>query len=327
MRSEPRRALSFDNEKGQTFEDWRVRCRAKLTELLGLEVPAVGSVRQLRKTAYKGIDIQALVMEIDDTLSIPAYFLSPRSARVFRSAVIAIHGHLHSINDVVFDEETEHRAFALRLAQAGHVVLCPVLRGFDALADLAAQLEGYVLDYVTPGQHYSLAMDSFLRGKPMLTEHVEDLLRWEEWFTDTARVNVIDVAGLSYGGDLAFTYPAFSNRVRRIFASGTLGSFSAIYPRCYNAPAHCIPSILEWMDRSDIAGLNAPRPSMFHYGELDFPGPTNWSAAYNETVEESFKEVQSIYSAAGYAENAKLVVTEGAGHVMGIEDMLAFFAH
>jgi dienelactone hydrolase len=264
-------------------------------------------------------------MDIADTLSIPAYLLVQHETEASRSAVIALHGHLDCIDDILFDERTPHRAFALRLAQAGHIVLCPVLRGFDALADVAAQLEGHVLDYWTQGQHYSLAMEGFLYGRPMLATHIEDLLRWEQWFAETTRLDHVDVAGLSYGGDLAFTYPVFSDRVSRIFASGTFGSFSAIYSRCYNAPAHCIPGILQWMDRSDIAGLNAPRPTVFHYGALDVPGPANWSAAYNETVGKAFEELQAIYSGAGCGENVRIVVTEGVGHEMGVADMLAHF--
>jgi hypothetical protein len=62
-----------------------------------------------------------------------------------------------------------------------------------------------------------------------------------------------------YGGDLALTYAVFSTRVCRIFASGTLGSFEPIFSEGRNAPAHCVPGVLEWLDRADIAGLNAPR--------------------------------------------------------------------
>jgi len=150
----------------------------------------------------------------------------------------------------------------------------------------------------------------------MIGQTIEDLLCWESWLVQTKKIDTLDVAGLSYGGDLAFCYPIFSKRVRKIFASGTLGSFSAIYTRCYNAPAHCIPGVLNWMDCSDMAGLNAPRPITLHYGELDKPGDSNYSASYNETVEKSIDELREIYRAFG-AENAvSLEVTPARGHEM-----------
>ena len=119
-------------------------------------------------------------------------------------------------------------------------------------------------------------------------------------------------------------YPVFSGRVRRIFASGTMGSFSVIFKRCYNAPAHCIPGILEWMDRSDIAGLNAPRPLAIHFGELDTPSSTNASASYNETVPQSMQELRDIYKVFGSEEAVKLIVTPNKHHEMDIPELLKF---
>jgi hypothetical protein len=112
--------------------------------------------------------------------------------------------------------------------------------------------------------------------------------------------------------------------VERIFASGTFGSFAPIFARCYNAPAHCIPNILLWMDRADIAGLNAPRPIALHYGERDRPSPTNYSAAYNDTVPEAVRQLKKIYAAAGAEGNVQLIVSAGKGHEMDLDALRAF---
>ncbi|MGD0112974.1 MAG: hypothetical protein ABSD48_14030 [Armatimonadota bacterium] len=173
---------------------------------------------------------------------------------------------------------------------------------------------------------YSLVTDGLLHGKSLLGETVDDLLRWEQWLVVHRTIRQIDVAGISYGGDLALTYPVFSERVGRIFASGTLGSFSWIFTRCYNAPAHAIPGILAWVDRSDIAGLNAPRPIALHYGELDIPGPENYSASYNESVPGSSEELRAIYRAFGAEERISLHVSAGKGHEMDVDCLIRFLA-
>jgi pimeloyl-ACP methyl ester carboxylesterase len=204
-------------------------------------------------------------------------------------------------------------------------VLCPELRGFGALMDLADGLEIDRLDYwIGRYSQFTLVTDGFLTGRTLIGETVEDLLRWEAWLAESYGIEEVDVAGISYGGDLSLIYPVFSDRVRRIFASGTLGSFSVIFQRCYNAPAHCIPGILEWMDRSDIAGLNAPRPLAIHYGELDTPSPTNASASFNETVPKSMEELEDIYAAFGARDAVNLVVTRRRGHEMDITALLDF---
>jgi dienelactone hydrolase len=320
------RKLAFASWSGEPHA-WRDACREKLADLLGLYDPAEvepGDVTLLRRTRRKGVRIDALVMRITAGLSIPAYLLTPQDASA-RGAVMAIHGH-GEVGPCLGLRDDYHHAFALRLAEAGYLVLCPELRGFGVLQDLAVQDEGARLDYWAWGRHmaYSLVTDGFLYGRTLIGDTAMDLLRWETWLAAEQGIATLDVAGISYGGDLALIYPAFSRRVRRIFASGTLGSFSVIFRRCYNAPAHCIPGILRWMDRADIAGLNAPRPIAFHYGERDRPGPDNHSASYNETVGPSLRDLRAIYRAFAAERNVHLTVSPDMHHEMDVPALLHF---
>ncbi len=317
------RRLSFSRFSGSP-EEWKEQARDILAVLLKVRQQAPGQVRELREIIHQGIKIKALLMTIDEQLSIPAYLLLPASREGPKSAVMAIHGH-GRVEPCLGAEDDYHHKFALELAKAGHLVLCPELRGFGALMDLADGLEIDRLDYwIGRYGQFTLVTSGFLTGRTLIGETVEDLLRWEAWLAQNLGIKEFDAAGISYGGDLSLIYPVFSGRVRRIFASGTLGSFSIIFQRCYNAPAHCIPRILEWMDRSDIAGLNAPRPLAIHYGELDTPSPTNASASYNETVAQSVEELRDIYGAFGSREAVTLIVTPGSEHEMDIKALLDF---
>ena len=46
-----------------------------------------------------------------------------------------------------------HNGFALFLARQGYVVLCPELRGFGVLMDMARDIDGARLDYWNWGNH------------------------------------------------------------------------------------------------------------------------------------------------------------------------------
>lgn len=321
------RALSFARFTGKP-EAWKKACREKLAELLGYVPPSSpAAVRRLRAIEHEGVTIEAWVMTVNKDLSMPAYLLIPKSGGRRGHAIMAVHGHGHA-EPCVGLRDDYHHAFALRLAQAGHLVLCPELRGFGALVDMAKSDENHWLDYWggERGGQFTLVTDGFLYGKTLIGQTIEDLIRWEDWLAETKGVKTVDTAGISYGGDLVITYPAFSKRINKIYTSGSMGSFAPIFARCYNAPAHCIPRVLQWMDRSDIAGLSAPRPIRLHYGELDKPGPHNASASYNETVEPALVELRAIYRAFGAEKRVSMRVTPGRWHEFENEDLLAFLA-
>jgi dienelactone hydrolase len=319
------RLLSFKNAS-RSLDQWQTACKQKLTELLGVQMPKPAKVTELRQAMHEGVQVKLVVMQVSDGLSIPAYLLLPAKDARPGTAIMAIHGH-GTAEGCLFDHDYHHD-FPVELAKAGNIVLCPALRGFGALADLAAGLEGHRLDYWNWGKirAYSLATDAFQRGQTLIGMTVEDLLRWEAWLAESMAVKKVVAVGISYGGDLALTYPVFSSRVSAIFASGSLGSFDPIFARCYNAPAHCIPGVLNLMDRADIAGLNAPRPITLQYGELDKPSKDNFSASYNETVAGSITELKAIYAKAGVEDRVKLVVTPNQGHVMDVTAAKEFLA-
>ncbi len=322
------RRLSFANFRG-TPQAWRKACRDKLAELIGPGAPGPSPCRAklVRSIRHEGVHIEACVMQVDECLSIPAYLLSREASAKRDRAVMTIHGH-GAVEPCVGLHDDYHHQFALRLAQAGHLVLCPALRGFGPLGDVAFGDPDYCLDYWRSerGRQFTLVSDAFLYGQTVIGQTIEDLLRWETWLAEHCGVRTIDVAGISYGGDLAVTYPVFSDRVGRIYASGTMGSFEGIFSRCYNAPAHGIPGVLNWMDRSDIAGLNAPRPIRLHYGELDKPGPDNNSASYNETVQPALAELRAIYKAFGAEGRVSLYVTPNSWHEIDNDDLRQFLA-
>lgn len=319
---DPLLKLDFTNYKGSA-EKWKKETLKKYKELIGFEYPASSKVEKIREMTIDGVKIEAFIMIISSSLSIPAYVLQPADGKPSKSPVMAIHGH-GRVEPVIGLSDDYHHKFAWELAKDGHLVIAPGLRGFSKLNDMAEQDGLDRLDYWEGRRQFTLATDGFLYGKSMVGETVEDLIRWENWFSKEYQVDQLDVCGISYGGDLTICYPVFSKRVNRIFCSGSMGSFTWIFRSCYNAPAHCIPGVLNWMDRAEIAGLNAPSPIMIHYGELDTPGDGNASAAYNPSGKPAYHELVKIYEAFGVHDAIDWLVTPNSYHEMDIPALLKY---
>jgi dienelactone hydrolase len=318
----PERKLSYKNYGG-SYDEWKKEALQKFTELIAYEPPAQKEVRELRSIVFDGITYHALVMEVSPQLSIPAYLLVPPGE--VKGNVMAVHGH-GAVEPVIGLGDDYHHRYGYELAKGGYMVLCPELRGFSTLSNMSENIDLDNLDYWVPYSQFTLVTEGFQHGKTLIGETIADLVAWENWWSKAYQVENFDVAGISYGGDLVLYYPVFSKRVNKIFCSGSLGSFNGIFATCYNAPAHCIPGILKWLDRSDIAGLNAPRPILLHYGELDIPGPDNRSASYNNTVEPAVLELKEIYTNENAEDKVYLRVTPNEQHEMDVELLKSFLS-
>lgn len=326
----PLRRLSYVNSD-LAFQEWSDRARKQAFDLIGAPEQTGGLSGEVVRTVDDPDVITAVIrLNVSDHLCLPGYLSWPSGQNApAERIVLALHGHgeVEACLDVAGVSEDYHHRFSHRLAQQGFTVFTPELRGFGALYDLAAHDPEAQLRYWRWGQPmaYTAQTDAFLYGRTLLGDTIHDLLAWETWLARHYSIDSIDVAGISWGGDLACTYPLYSSRVRSIFASGTLGSFTHTFRIAGNAPAHCIPRVLRWLDRPDIAGLNAPVPIAIHYGAEDTPGPGNESAAYNQTARPAFAELHNIYAAAG-ASSPELIISAGLAHEMDV-DALAEWLH
>lgn len=316
--------LAFKNYEGSA-DRWKQEAKEKFRELINFNDPEPGPVEFIREMETEGVLIKAYIMSLSQQFSIHAYLLEPADGNITASTVMGIHGH-GRVEPAIGMYDDYHHKFGLELAKSGHRVLCPELRGFSKLNNLAAHDTLNCLDYWEGRYQFTLPTDAFLYGKNMVGETVEDLVRWEKWLINEFGTEELDVCGISYGGDLTICYPVFSKVSNRIFCSGSMGSFTWIFRSCYNAPAHCIPGILQWMDRADIAGLLAPSPIFIHYGEYDTPSKDNASAANNPSGPIAFDELKNIYAAFGAPESLlTYYVTPGIHHEMDIPKLIEFF--
>jgi len=78
------------------------------------------------------------------------------------------------------------------------------------------------------------------------------------------------------------------------------------------------------MDRQEIASCIAPRSLCVHYGVLDVPSPTNYSAAFNETAMPAFQVVEGFYQLLEAGGNISLVISPGLEHEMDNAALISY---
>jgi cephalosporin-C deacetylase-like acetyl esterase len=306
---------TFTYQSSEEPSVWQNKCRKKLHEVLACNFDFKERVIEIHhKSILESGTAYSLIMHVDETLSIPAYMLVPDEIKS-EIPVIAIQGH-GDMKGVLGIYDDYHHGFGLELFHEGFIVLVPEIRSFGSLANLAAFADDRRLTYWEQPVIYSIVTDAFNKGYTLIGDTVQDLYAWASYICKFRETDNYSLAGISYGGDLALILAALDIRAIKTFASGTLGSMATIFDKCCNAPAHCIPNILRYMDRQEIAFCISPRSLCIHYGELDVPSPENFSASYNETAIPAFEEVKHFYDKMKAINNIQLIISPNMKHEM-----------
>jgi len=309
-------------EKSYAYKDsedpaeWQIKCRSKLQELIACDFNGIDRTFEIHHSTKFDFDtVHSLIMCVDETLTLPGYLLIPDEIK-HETPVLAVQGHTHDIKGILGIREDYHHGFGKELCRAGFVVLVPETRGFGTLKNLADSSDDRRLTYWADPVTFSIVTDAFQKGYTLIGDTVQDLFAWASYLCNFCKSETYSLAGISYGGDMALILSALDMKVNKTFASGTLGSMSTIFDICCNAPAHCVPNILKYMDRQEIASCIAPRSLAVHYGELDAPSPKNYSASFNETAVPAFNGVKQFYGKINAEDNIQLIISPEMKHEM-----------
>ena len=310
----PEKSYAYKNSEDPAA--WQNKCRSKLQELVGCDFNGIDKTFEIHRTAKLDFGtVHSLIMRVDETLTLPGYLLVPEKIK-HETPVLAVQGHTHDVKGILGIREDYHHGFGKELCRAGFVVLVPETRGFGTLKNLADSSENRRLTYWADPVTFSIVTDAFQKGYTLIGETVQDLFAWASYLCKFSRKEKYSLAGISYGGDMSLILAALDLRANKTFASGTLGSMSTIFDICCNAPAHCVPNILKYMDRQEIASCIAPRSLAVHYGGLDVPSPKNYSASFNETAVPAFNGVKRFYDKMNAEDNIQLIISPDMKHEM-----------
>ncbi len=225
-----------------------------------------------------------------------------------RPVVVCQHG-LDGVPQDCFDEDEKgrpwgyYKAFALKLAERGYIVLAPhnLYRGREAFRSLHRKLSplGFNLFSVIVGQHQ----------------------RWLEWLRAQSFVQAdrIGFYGLSYGGKSAMRIPAVLDGYCLSICSGDFNEWVRKLVSTDMKMSYVFTpefEIWDWnlggtFNYAEMAALIAPRPFMVERGHDDGVGVDEW-------VDYEYSKVRRLYDKLGIGERTTIEHFNGPHTIHGV---------
>ncbi len=255
----------------QEFEDWKIKSRKLLAELIGL--PFMENCPLEPKTvecveAEEGILREKVLIQVEPDTWMPVYLLLPQ--REQKGVFLALPGHMgagkYSVagrSDIPAVEksiERFHYDYGLQLARRGYVTLCPDCRGFGERRDEAGQ--GDSEEAFLNSTCFQLAHIAEPLGQTVIGMCTWDFMRlidyvWERGEWDTGNLGCV---GFSGGGMQTLWLAALDERVKRAVISGYLyGYRDSLLVLNGNCSCNYVPGLWRYLDMGDIGSLIAPR--------------------------------------------------------------------
>jgi len=306
MFSKGQQRYAFRADYPGGFKEWQKHARPVLHKLIGLDKISeqVGDH-----------DLKVELMQIDDLgeytrqlgrietephVQIKFWLLKPKHGGPFPLAIFP-HGHDSRGYDTsagVYHDQA-HRDSSL--SGDRDVAVQAVKRGFLAIAPATRGLaDGGLPD--PKGRHgdrgcRAQLMHCLLAGRTAIGERVWDMQRIIDWaptLPDIDTTNVL-MMGNSGGGVTTLYTAACGERVTIAVPSCSFSTYTSPNGYSYHCDCNLVPSILEFGEMWDVAGLIAPRFLLAVNGKKD-------SLHSHADINRSVKRVQAIFTAAGYSD-------------------------
>ncbi|MBQ8320322.1 MAG: acetylxylan esterase [Clostridia bacterium] len=315
--------LAYDETKD--FREWKADLKAKLTELIGLDVIAENAcplkMEVEEEVKMEGYTQLRFTFESEIGSVVNCYLLTPDTGKQKYPVVITLQGHnesgVHSsIGDPwaheTLDYDTGRGTFAIQAVKEGYVALALDQRGMGERR--AKNLDGrrVSLDPAS-GNCYFETQTALLLGRTILGERCWDISRAIDLLSNFPQCDLerIAITGNSGGGTASYYAACLDERIKICAPSCGVCSYAQSILKYYHCSCNYIPSASRYFDMFDLSGLIAPRRLAVLAGKYD-------TAFRIEGVLSGFETVRKIYESAGVKENCRLIVSP-KGHWWNVD--------
>lgn len=278
------RQMAFNAENIEEYNEWKTALKARLTELLGLNlmekvplIPECESVEQM-----DGYRREKWIIRTEPDVFMPFYILIPDSVKEGdrNPCIIAPHGHSTGgkysiagrVDIPVVEKEVIrcNEAYGVEFVKRGYTVFCPDARGFGERRESGMQGDDefkFMHSSCEQLNHMAIPL-----GLNVCGMWVWDLMRLTDYIQsrDDCDPGRIACGGLSGGGFQTLYFTAMDERIKCGVSSGYFyGIEDSLLVMSLNCSCNYVPHMWETCDMGDIGALIAPRPFLVESGLKD----------------------------------------------------------
>jgi dienelactone hydrolase len=298
--------MTFQARTRRQAEQWQIRLRAKLIELLGgfpeKRTPLESQTLEVRD--FPGYRREKFVFQSRPGVWVLGYLLTPSAGKAPHPTMVCIPGHGRGVDDIVgIDDKGQDRAvhagyqfdFAIQATEHGMAAVAIEPMSFGCRRDAKTKARGLGTSSCQP-----TAGAALLLGQTMIGWRVYDVMRTIDWIETRNELDArrVGCMGISGGGTCTTFASALEPRIRAAMISGYLNTFKDSVMSISHCIDNYVPGILNWAEMYDVAGLIAPRPLFVESGERDDIFPIAASRASFERV----RKVYQVFDSGGLTE-------------------------
>jgi dienelactone hydrolase len=299
------------------LERWkkdRLMVRSTLEKLLG-DIPArpkQPKVKIISIQKMHGYTLEKFVIDNEIDSWIPGYLAIPSNATGKIPAVVGMHGHGSSKENIFGMDPDTHQDVLALLVSHGYAVMAidsyftGERRGKGPAGDLEMQSN-------RSDEEWSLFKINSWFGRSLWGMQLGDEQIALDYLAGRPEINPakIGVEGMSMGSTRAWWLAALDERVTTIVGVACFTRYKELIEQrslSEHGIYYFVPGMLQHFDTEAVMGLIAPRPFLALTGDSDKGSPLSGMRVLE-------KKLDTVYSLYGKQENFKSIIYPHTGHV------------
>ena len=301
-------------DKSEDFSKWQSDARAKLRELLGIDLmhkcePNFKITEKIDCGDHTKI---YFAFNSEENYTVPCCLAVPKSAKAKMPLMICLQGHsngMHiSLGVPKFSGDDGD-------VPTGHHTRFAMDNGYCALAIEQRYMGQCGGDEKGPGclangrGQTASPLTTLLMGRSAIGERVFDIscaidVVCENF--DVVDADDISCIGSSGGGTATYYAACIDERIKNAVASCAVCTYLDSIVNLFHCPCNYVPSVARYFDMGDLGGLIAPRALLIYAGEEDPIFPI-------DGVKKCYKIIKELYNKAG-ADDKVILATAKMPH-------------